>query len=134
MNVDNDGDQDIVANTVGYNYVGEYFSVFENDGYGNFTSTQTLSVTGKEPPKSWRRFQDFPKVEFGHGYGEGYYQRYLMVDFNEDGFIDVQCSTHVHKRKANHKIWMNLVTGLSVLLRDKIHSRTSPRSNQSRKC
>ena len=42
FDVDNDGDQDIVANTVGYNYVGEYFSVFENDGYGNFTSTQTL--------------------------------------------------------------------------------------------
>ena len=111
VDIDNDGDQDIVANTVGYNYVGEYFSVFENDGYGNFTSTQTLSVTGKEPPKSWRRIADYPKVEFGHGYGGGYCQRYLMVDFNEDGFTDIQCSTHVHKRKANHKIWMNLGDG-----------------------
>ena len=111
VDIDNDGDQDIVANTVGYNYVGEYFTVLQNDGYGNFTTKQTLNVTGNEPPKSMKRISQFPKVEFGHDWGEGYCSRYLMIDFNEDGFMDFQCNSAQFMRKANNKIWMNLGDG-----------------------
>lgn len=111
FDVDNDGDQDIVANTVGYNYVGEYFTVLQNDGYGNFNVTQNLSVTGDEPPKSMKRLSDFPKTEFMHDWGEGYCSRYLLIDFNEDGFTDVQCNAHQFMKKANNKIWMNLGDG-----------------------
>ena len=111
VDVDNDGDQDIVANTVGYNYVGEYFTVLKNDGYGNFTVGQNLNVTGNEPPKSMKRIGQFPKVEFGHDWGEGYCSRYLMIDFNEDGYMDFQCNSAQFMRKANNKIWMNLGDG-----------------------
>ena len=41
FDIDNDGDQDVVANVVGRLYVGGYITVFENDGNGNFSVKQT---------------------------------------------------------------------------------------------
>ena len=58
-----------------------------------------------------KRFSQFPKVEFGHDWGEGGCGRLLMIDFNEDGFIDVQCNAAQFMKKANNKIWMNLGDG-----------------------
>ena len=111
FDVDNDGDQDIIASVVGYNYTGGYLAVYENDGYGNFSVGQTLSGDGNEPPKSMKRISQFPKVEFGHDWGDGGCHRLLMIDFNEDGFIDVQCNAHAFNKGVHNKIWINLGDG-----------------------
>ena len=87
--VDNDGDLDIIGNTVGEAYVGGYFQIFLNDGVGNFSLGQ--QIVGKKPNMHYSLKEGtFPIHETGHS-SSGYCFNMHTVDFNDDGFIDFMC-------------------------------------------
>ena len=87
--VDNDGDLDIIGNTIGYAYVGGYFQIFLNDGAGNFSLGQ--QIMGKQPNMHYSvKEGNWPMHENGHT-SSGYCFNMHTVDFNDDGFIDFMC-------------------------------------------
>ena len=63
--VDNDGDLDIIGNTIGHNYVGGYFQIFLNDGAGNFSLGQQIIGTQPNMHYSLKK-GNWPKSENGH--------------------------------------------------------------------
>ena len=87
--VDNDGDLDIIGNTIGHNYVGGYFQIFLNDGAGNFSLGQ--QIIGNQPNMHYSlKKGNWPTSESGHS-SQGYCFNMHTVDFNDDGFIDFMC-------------------------------------------
>jgi hypothetical protein len=87
--VDNDGDLDIIGNTIGHLYVGGYFQIFLNDGAGNFSLGQ--QIIGKQPNMHYSlKKGNFPTHESRHS-SQGYCFNMHTVDFNDDGFIDFMC-------------------------------------------
>ena len=87
MDVDNDGDQDIVGNTIGELYVGGYFQVFLNDGVGNFSLGQ--QIVGKQPNVHYG-LNNWPDHESGHS-SQGYCFSIHTIDLNNDGYLDFIC-------------------------------------------
>ena len=85
--VDNDGDLDIIGNTIGFLYVGGYFQVFLNDGKGNFSLGQ--QIIGDTPKKQFS-LDNWPTHEATHG-NQNYCFNIHTVDFNNDNFIDFIC-------------------------------------------
>ena len=85
--VDNDGDLDIIGNTIGFLYVGGYFQVFLNDGKGNFSLGQ--QIVGEQPKKHFS-LNNWPTHESTHG-NQSYCFNIHTVDFNDDNFIDFIC-------------------------------------------
>ena len=85
--VDNDGDLDIIGNTIGFLYVGGYFQVFLNDGEGNFSLGQ--QIVGEQPKKDFS-LDNWPTHEATHG-NQNYCFNIHTVDFNNDNFIDFIC-------------------------------------------
>ena len=85
--VDNDGDQDIIGNTIGYLYVGGYFQIFLNDGEGNFSLGQ--QIVAKQPNVHYS-LDNWPKHESNHS-SQGYCFSMLTLDLNSDGYIDFFC-------------------------------------------
>ena len=87
--VDNDGDLDIIGNTIGRLYVGGYFQIFLNDGAGNFSLGQ--QIVGKQPNMHYSLKEgNFPTHESTHS-SQGYCFNMHTVDLNDDGFVDFMC-------------------------------------------
>ena len=87
MDVDNDGDQDIVGNTIGEYYVGGYFQIFLNDGVGNFSLGQ--QILAKRPNVHYG-LHNWPDHENGHS-SNGYCFSLHTIDLNNDGYLDFIC-------------------------------------------
>ena len=85
--VDNDGDLDIIGNTIGYLYVGGYFQVFLNDGSGNFSYGQ--QILGKQPNVRYS-LSNWVDHESNHSC-QGYCWNIHTIDLNEDGYVDFMC-------------------------------------------
>ena len=85
--VDNDGDLDIIGNTIGFLYVGGYFQVFLNDGKGNFSLGQ--QIIAQQPNLNYS-LDNWPTHESNHD-SQGYCFGMHTVDFNDDNFIDFIC-------------------------------------------
>tara|TARA_B100000073_G_scaffold347036_1_gene360094 strand:+ start:796 stop:2373 length:1578 start_codon:yes stop_codon:yes gene_type:complete len=85
--VDNDGDLDIVGNTIGWLYVGGYFQVFLNDGKGNFTKGQQIIA---QQPNMHYSLDNWPTHESKHS-SQGYCFGMHTVDLNDDGYMDFIC-------------------------------------------
>ena len=90
MDVDNDGDQDIVGNTIGESYVGGYFQVFLNDGVGNFSLGQQIVNT---QPNVHYGLNNWAQHEGQHG-STGYCFNMHSIDLNNDGYMDFWCDGH----------------------------------------
>lgn len=87
--VDNDGDLDIIGNTIGHLYVGGYFQILLNDGAGNFSLGQ--QIIGNQPNMHYSlKKGNFPTHESTHS-SQGFCFNMHTVDFNDDGFIDFMC-------------------------------------------
>ena len=100
--VDKDGDLDIIGNAVGYLYVGGYFQVYLNDGAGNFSLGQQITV--KEPNPNYS-LNNWAAMEGGHG-SQGYCQSIFTIDLNNDGHMDFM-SDGVVFQNCDGKIYIN---------------------------
>jgi hypothetical protein len=107
MDVDNDGDLDLVGNAVGYQYTGGYFVVFKNDGAGNFTISNTIAA--KYPRPEMIDYDTFPKAEAGHGL-QGYCYSLYTIDINHDGNMDFMCDGN-RSQPVDGTVWVNDGTG-----------------------
>ena len=85
--VDNDGDLDIIGNTIGYLYVGGYFQIFLNDGSGNFSHGQQIVA---QKPNVHYSLDNWPDHEARHN-SQGYCFTIHTIDLNDDGYIDFMC-------------------------------------------
>ena len=103
FDIDNDGDQDVVANVVGRQYVGGYITVFENDGNGNFTIKETH--TGRLPRKEMVDADNWPEREAGHGL-QAYCYSMFTIDIDDDGNLDVICDTN-RSHPIDGTVWRN---------------------------
>ena len=89
VDVDNDGDLDIIGSTFGHNYVGGYFQIFLNDGAGNFSLGQ--QIIGNQPNMHYSlKKGNWPASEHQHT-SNGWCFDIHTVDLNDDGFIDFMC-------------------------------------------
>lgn len=104
---DNDGDLDMVGNSMGYNYTGGYWVLFENDGYGNFSIKHQVAANGEDThiPYNWTKRSHFPKAEIGHGTSQ-YCTSPILLDLNNDGFMDFYCMTH-EGSQGHNVVWIN---------------------------
>ena len=87
--VDNDGDQDIIGNTIGRLYVGGYFQIFLNNGSGKFSLGQ--QIVGKLPNIHYS-YDNWPTHESRHE-SHGYCFNIHTIDLNDDGFLDFMCDS-----------------------------------------
>ena len=104
---DNDGDLDMLGNSMGYNYTGGYWVLFENDGYGNFSIKHQVAAGGDDEhiPYNWTKRSHFPKAEIGHGTSQ-YCTSPILLDLNSDGFMDFYCTSH-EGSPTHNIVWIN---------------------------
>lgn len=103
FDIDNDGDQDVVANVVGRLYVGGYITVFENDGNGNFSVKQTN--IGRTPRQDMIDADSWENFEAGHGM-QAYCYSMFTIDIDDDGNLDVICDTN-RSHPIDGTVWKN---------------------------
>ena len=100
--VDNDGDLDIIGNAVGYLYVGGYFQVYLNDGVGNFSLGQQITI--KEPNPNYSS-KNWAAMEGGHG-RQGYCQSMFTIELNNYGYMDFMTDGAVFQN-CDGKVYIN---------------------------
>lgn len=103
FDIDNDGDQDVVANVVGRLYVGGYITVFENDGSGNFAIKETH--IGRLPREEMINTDTWEDFEAGHGM-QAYCYSMFTIDIDDDGNLDVICDTNF-SHPIDGTVWKN---------------------------